>query len=224
MSKHYQMGDVVVKALDEVSLEIKDGELLTLLGPSGAGKTTLLNVLGGIASPTSGKISVFGESIEGKTPPQLAEYRRKKIGFIFQFFNLLPTLNALENVEIALEMLGSKKEVREVAKNYLIAVGLEDRFHHFPSQLSGGQQQRVTIARALAKREFTGGGKFLVLCDEPTGNLDEQTGDTILELIRKMNAEYGATFVVVTHNPALTGKLGAKEIHIRDGHIVSLDA
>ncbi len=219
VSKHYEMGETKVTALDHVSLEIKKGELITLLGPSGAGKTTLLNILGGIATPTEGTVNIFGDHLEGKNPPQLADYRRNRVGFIFQFFNLLPTLNALENVEIALEMLGFKAKVREVATKYLNAVGLGDRINHFPSQLSGGQQQRVAIARALAKHEFTDAGKFLILCDEPTGNLDEDTGDVILDLIKQMSQQFQATFVVVTHNPEITRKLAAKEIHIRNGQI-----
>lgn len=220
VSKHYQMGETTVKALDRVTVTVEAGELVTVLGPSGAGKTTLLNVMGGITSPTSGTIRVFTDHIEGKTPPELARYRRERVGFIFQFFNLLPTLNALENVEIALEMLGEKAQVRATAEKYLAAVHLENRAHHFPAQLSGGQQQRVAIARALAKHEFTDPGRFLVLCDEPTGNLDEDTGDEILSLIRELSAEFRVTFVVVTHNQALSAKLQAREIHIHNGQVV----
>lgn len=218
LSKHYQMGDTVVKALDDVSLEIKSGDLMVVQGPSGAGKTTFLNMVGGIASPTSGSLSVFGENIEKYSAASLAKYRRNKIGFVFQFFNLFPNLNALENVEIALEMVGDRKKVREVALEYLKAVGLEDRIHHFPYQLSGGQQQRVTIARALAKQPFTD-GNFLILCDEPTGNLDEATGNKILDLIKEMNEHYKTTFLVVTHNPKMPDILKAKSIEIRDGKI-----
>jgi len=220
VSKHYPMGELTVKALDEVSLEINSGELITILGPSGAGKTTFLNVVGGIASPTSGELSVFGEELSGKSPPQLASYRQKRVGFVFQFFNLLPTLNALENVEIALQMLGSKQRVREVAEKYLSAVALDDRKTHFPSQLSGGQQQRVAIARALAKQPFTD-GNLLILGDEPTGNLDEETGGVILDLIKQLCHEFKVTFLVVTHNPEISKKLEVdREIHIHNGKIV----
>ncbi|MFX1481382.1 MAG: ABC transporter ATP-binding protein, partial [Promethearchaeota archaeon] len=209
-----------VIALDNVNLKINSGELITLLGPSGAGKTTLLNLLGGIDSPTSGDIIVFNEFISKLSPDQLAEYRKKKVGFVFQFFNLLPSLTALENVEIAIETFGKKEKIRKIALKYLEAVGLGDRLDHIPSELSGGQQQRVTIARALAKEEFAE-GSLLILMDEPTGNIDEETGDQILELIKKIAADYNATFIVVTHNPSITEKLQSREIHIRNGKIIT---
>ena len=150
VSKIYSMGKNDVIALDNINLHIKSGELITLLGPSGAGKTTLLNLMGGIDTPTSGEIKVFNELISELSPDQLADYRKKKVGFVFQFFNLLPSLTALENVEIAIESFGKKEEIRKVAVKYLEAVGLGERLDHLPSELSGGQQQRVTIARALA--------------------------------------------------------------------------
>ncbi len=220
VSKIYTMGEYKVTALDNVNLQIKSGELITLLGPSGAGKTTLLNLLGGIDSPTSGEIKVFGELISTLSPDELADYRKKKVGFVFQFFNLLSSLTALENVEIAIETFGKKEEIRKIALKYLEAVGLGDRLDHLPSELSGGQQQRVTIARALAKEEFAM-GNLLILMDEPTGNIDEETGDQILELIKTIAKDYNATFIVVTHNPLLTQKLQSREIHIRNGKIVT---
>ncbi|MFX1279078.1 MAG: ABC transporter ATP-binding protein [Promethearchaeota archaeon] len=220
VSKIYSMGENEVVALDNVNLEIKSGELITLLGPSGAGKTTLLNLLGGIDSPTSGDIIVFNELISKLSPDQLAEYRKKKVGFVFQFFNLLPSLTALENVEIAIETFGKKEEIRNIALKYLEAVGLGDRLDHLPSELSGGQQQRVTIARALVKEEFAE-GSLLILMDEPTGNIDEETGDQILELVKEIATDYNATFIVVTHNPLITEKLQSREIHIRNGKIIT---
>ncbi len=220
VSKIYPMGQNNVTALDNINLEIKSGELITLLGPSGAGKTTLLNLLGGIDSPTSGEIYIFNELISELTPNQLADYRKKKVGFVFQFFNLLPSLTALENVEISIESFAKKDEIRNVAIKYLEAVGLGDRLDHLPSELSGGQQQRVTIARALVKEEFAE-GKLLILMDEPTGNVDEETGDQILELVKKIALDYNATFIVVTHNPLITQKLQSREIHIRNGKIVN---
>ncbi len=220
VSKIYTMGENKVIALDNINLKINSGELITLLGPSGAGKTTLLNLLGGIDSPTSGEINVFNEVVSNLSPKQLSDYRKKKVGFVFQFFNLLPSLTALENVEIAIETFGKKEEIRKIALKYLEAVGLSDRLDHLPSELSGGQQQRVTIARALAKEEFAE-GNLLILMDEPTGNIDETTGDQILELIKKIVADYNATFIVVTHNPLLTEKLQSREIHIRNGKIIT---
>ncbi|MFO8020796.1 MAG: ABC transporter ATP-binding protein [Promethearchaeia archaeon] len=218
VSKHYQMGETTVKALDDIDLKMAAGELIAILGPSGAGKTTLLNVLGGITTPTNGTVNIFGKEIQDFSTAELAGYRRKNVSFIFQFFNLLPTLNAMENVEVAIEMLGSKKEVKKIAKRYLEDVGLADRVNHFPSQLSGGEQQRVGVARALAKQPFTD-GNFMVLCDEPTGNLDEKTGDKVLKLIKNLSEEHNATFIIVTHNKLIVEKLAAKEIHIHDGRI-----
>ncbi|MFX1574723.1 MAG: ABC transporter ATP-binding protein [Promethearchaeota archaeon] len=220
VSKIYYMGETKVTALDNVNLQINSGELVTLLGPSGAGKTTLLNLLGGIDSPTSGEIKVFNKLISELSPNQLTEYRKKKVGFVFQFFNLLPSLTALENVEIAIETFGNKKRIREIAIKYLEAVGLGDRLDHLPFELSGGEQQRVTIARALVKEEFTK-GNLLILMDEPTGNVDEETGDQILKLVKKIAVDYKATFIVVTHNPLITQKLQSREIHIRNGKIIN---
>lgn len=220
VSKIYSMGKNDVIALDNINLHIKSGELITLLGPSGAGKTTLLNLMGGIDTPTSGEIKVFNELISELSPDQLADYRKKKVGFVFQFFNLLPSLTALENVEIAIESFGKKEEIRKVAVKYLEAVGLGERLDHLPSELSGGQQQRVTIARALAKEEYAE-GNLLILMDEPTGNIDEETGDQILELVKKIAADYTVTFIVVTHNPLITQKLQSREIHIRNGKIIT---
>ncbi|TXT58463.1 MAG: putative ABC transporter ATP-binding protein [Promethearchaeota archaeon] len=218
VSKYYKMGETTVKALDDINLEINARELIAVLGPSGAGKTTLLNILGGITTPTNGSISVFGREIHGHSTAELADYREERVSFIFQFFNLFPTLNARENVEIAIEMLGDKEEVREISDLYLKEVGLGDRMNHFPSQLSGGEQQRVAIARALAKQPFTK-GNLLILSDEPTGNLDEKTGDKILKLIDRLTQESKATFIIVTHNEQLLNKLDVKRIYIHDGKI-----
>lgn len=218
VSKYYQMGETTVKALDNINLELEAGELIAILGPSGAGKTTLLNILGGITTPTDGTISIFGREIHGNSTAELADYRKRRISFIFQFFNLFPTLNAKENVEIAIEMLGDKDKVREISESYLMEVGLGDRMNHFPSQLSGGEQQRVAVARALAKQPFTE-GEFLILSDEPTGNLDEKTGDKILGLIKKLSKEHKVTFLIVTHNERLVNQLDAQKIHIHDGKI-----
>ena len=193
--KTYPMGSSLITALDGVSLEIEAGEFAVVLGPSGSGKTTLLNILGGLEALDSGEVLVGGDNIAGLNNGKLTQYRRQKVGFIFQFFNLLPTLSALENVSLSAEMVdGRGHDPAEV----LTRVGLEDRTDHYPGQLSGGQQQRVAVARALAKNPA------LVLADEPTGSLDVQTGIDVLRVMRELNRETGQTFIIVTHNSAIS--------------------
>ncbi len=198
------MGEVTVDALHEITLDIEPGLFVVLLGPSGSGKTTLLNLISAIDFPTSGKIHVENVDITFLKRKQRAQFRRLKIGFIFQFFNLLPTLTALENIEFALDLVGvsipngtrsfKKKKIREVAEDWLNKVGLKDRANHFPSQMSGGEQQRVAIARALAK------DPPIVVADEPTGNLDYRTGVEILKLMKELNEQTEKTFILATHN------------------------
>jgi putative ABC transport system ATP-binding protein len=204
------MGTTTITALDAVSLEINAGEFAVILGPSGSGKTTLLNVLGGLESPDCGDVRVGEDNIAGLHNGKLTQYRRTRVGFIFQFFNLLPTLTALENVALSAEMVnGRGLDPTEV----LDRVGLGDRLDHYPGQLSGGQQQRVAVARALAKNPA------LILADEPTGSLDVETGIEVLRVMRDLNRETGQTFVLVTHNSAISTiadrviRLGSGKVH-----------
>ncbi len=198
VSKDYPMGEVVVHALRGIDLEVAPGEFIVLLGPSGSGKTTTLNLMGGLDRPTSGRVIVQGEDITRYRDKELTRYRREKVGFVFQFFNLIPTLTARENVEFALALLDGKSgELEKRAQELLEMVGLGDRADHFPSQLSGGEQQRVAVARALANRPP------LMLCDEPTGNLDVETGRSVLQVMRDLNRREGTTIVLVTHNTAI---------------------
>ena len=199
VSKQYLAGDLTVDVLRDINLEIPRGEFVVVLGVSGSGKTTLLNLMGALDRPTSGRIRVDGVEVPAVGERARTEFRRDKVGFIFQFYNLLPTLSAGENVEAALEILPlSQAEIAARSRHYLEAVGLKDKIDKFPSQLSGGEQQRVGIARALAKEPA------LVLADEPTGNLDEDTGLRIVDLLRKLQREKRTTVVLVTHNPRLT--------------------
>jgi putative ABC transport system ATP-binding protein len=207
--KTYPLGNTIIVALDNLSLEIEEGEFAVVLGPSGSGKTTLLNILGGLESPDSGSVLAGGEAIATLSENKLTAYRRRKVGFIFQFFNLLPTLTALENVALAAEMAANGSyQPHEV----LAQVGLADRVDHYPGQLSGGQQQRVAIARALAKKPA------LVLADEPTGSLDMQTGIEVLRVMRTLNRQTGQTFVIVTHNAAIA-RIADRVIHLRSGTV-----
>jgi putative ABC transport system ATP-binding protein len=193
--KTYRMGTSVITALDGISLEIESGEFAVVLGPSGSGKTTLLNILGGLESPDGGDVLMDGEPIANLSEARLTLYRRHKVGFIFQFFNLLPTLTAFENVSLSAEMAnGRGLDPAEMLQR----VGLGDRVDHYPGQLSGGQQQRVAVARALAKNPA------LVLADEPTGSLDVETGIDVLRVMRTLSRETGQTFVIVTHNSAIS--------------------
>ena len=208
VSKNYKMGEVPVSALHEITLDIEPGLFVVLLGPSGSGKTTLLNLISAIDFPTSGRIHIENVDITFLNRKQRAQFRRQKIGFIFQFFNLLPTLTALENIEFALDLVGvstpnggrsfNKKKIRDVAVGWLENVGLKDRANHFPSQMSGGEQQRIAIARALAK------DPPIVVADEPTGNLDFRTGVSILKLMKKLNKQTKKTFVLATHNQQIS--------------------
>ncbi len=213
VQKSYQMGKVLVPALHGVSLYVEKGEFLTIFGPSGSGKSTLLHLLGGLDRPDAGKIVIDGSDILQLSDGKLAELRLTKIGFVFQFFNLLPRLTALRNVELPLAIAGiSEKETTERAKEMLKFVGLEARGDHRPYELSGGEQQRVAIARALINEPK------IVLADEPTGNLDTKTGWEIIQLMKKLNNEKGQTFIVVTHDPRIAEEAD-RTIHLRDGLI-----
>ena len=192
--KIYRMGEVEIAAADGIDFQIKKGEFAVVVGPSGAGKTTVLNILGGMDTATSGEVWIDGKNIVKYSPRQLTSYRRDDIGFVFQFYNLIPNLTALENVELALQICKDPLDAEMVLKE----VGLADRMKNFPAQLSGGEQQRVSIARALAKNPK------LLLCDEPTGALDYNTGKAILKLLQDMCRERGMTVILITHNSAIT--------------------
>lgn len=209
VSKHYQMGEVDVTAINNISLELFDGEFVVILGPSGSGKSTLLNILGGMDLPTVGKVFLEGNEITNYNDKKLTIYRREKIGFVFQFYNLMSNLTAIENVELATEICKDSLEVEKV----MGAVDLLDRKNHFPSQMSGGEQQRVSIARAVAKNPR------LLLCDEPTGALDFNTGIKILALLKKINKEYKKTVVIITHNVPI-GAMADRVIKMRSGEII----
>lgn len=208
LSKSYQMGEVKVKALDDVSLEIYEGEFVVILGPSGSGKSTLLNIIGGMDSPTQGRVIVANEEITKYNDAKLTAYRRDKVGFVFQFYNLMANLTARENVELATEICKDAMNIDEIMKE----VELLDRKDHFPSQMSGGEQQRVAIARAVAKNPL------LILCDEPTGALDFKTGILILSLLQKINRKLHKTVIVITHNMAV-GEMADRVIKMRSGKI-----
>jgi putative ABC transport system ATP-binding protein len=211
VSKIYRMDHTEIAALNDISMEVFPGEFIVLLGPSGSGKTTLLNLIGGLDVPTSGLVEVNGINISKMSRSQLTEYRRREVGFIFQFFNLIPTLNARENVEFAAELSRNPLTAR-----YLLGeVGLEQRMEHFPSELSGGENQRVAIARALATNPE------VILCDEPTGSLDFETGKRIFKLLRTLNQSKHKTIIVVTHN-APVGAIADRLIRMRDGRIVEV--
>jgi putative ABC transport system ATP-binding protein len=211
--KTYHLGANTVTALRGFSVEIESGEFAVILGPSGSGKTTFLNILGGLEQATSGEVRVDGEVISALPEAKLTDYRRRKVGFVFQFFNLLPTLSALENVMLTAEMSNGQGGD---PKQYLEHVGLGDRMDHYPGQLSGGQQQRVAVARALAKKPA------LVLADEPTGSLDIQTGIEVLEVMRTLNRETGQTFVLVTHN-AVIARMADRVVRVGNGEVHSVE-
>jgi putative ABC transport system ATP-binding protein len=213
VTKTYGSGEGEVHALRGVDLEIEPGELVVVLGPSGSGKTTMVNLIGGIESATSGTVVVAGEEISRHTPAELTEFRRRHVGFVFQFFNLVPTLTARENVEVIVELTdrGSMDRV----PGLLDAVGLADRADHFPAQLSGGQQQRVALARALAT------DPAILLADEPTGALDTATGRQILSLLQRTNAE-GRTVLIVTHN-ASVARIADRVVTVVDGRVQSVE-
>ena len=211
VKKTYRMGKVLVPALRGVSFDVKEGEFLTIFGPSGSGKSTLLHLMGCLDRPDEGEILIDGENVLKLSDDKLAELRLTKIGFVFQFFNLLPRLTALQNVELPLTIAGMpEKEAREKAEKTLKLVGLEARMNHRPFELSGGEQQRVAIARALIN------DPKIVLADEPTGNLDTKTGWEIVQLMKRLNEEKGQTFIVVTHDPHIA-ETAHRIVHLKDG-------
>lgn len=212
VSKIYQMGEVSIKACDGIDFEIEKGQFVIIVGPSGAGKTTVLNILGGMDTLTEGQVFVDGREISKLRGKGLIQYRREDIGFVFQFYNLMQNLTALENVELALQICRNPLDAEEVLKD----VGLEERVDNFPAQLSGGEQQRVAIARALAKNPK------LLLCDEPTGALDYVTGKSILKLLQDTCRQKGMTVLVITHNTALT-PMADRVIHIRNGKVSKIE-
>ena len=212
ITKIYKMGEIEIRAADNISFSIDKGEFVVIVGPSGAGKTTVLNILGGMDTATSGTLLVDGDEITAYNPRRLTEYRREDIGFVFQFYNLVPNLTALENVDLALQICRDPLDARKVMEE----VGLGDRLNNFPAQLSGGEQQRVSIARALAKNPK------LLLCDEPTGALDYNTGKAILKLLQNMCRERGMTVIVITHNQAIA-PMADRLIHIKNGQVSQME-
>ena len=210
--KVYKMGEVEIEALKDATFDIEKGEICVIVGASGAGKTTLLNILGGMDTLTSGTVTLDGNEISGYSKKQLTDYRRYDIGFVFQFYNLVQNLTALENVSLATQICKDPLDSAEVLKE----VGLSNRLNNFPAQLSGGEQQRVAIARALAKNPK------LLLCDEPTGALDYNTGKAILKLLQYTSRNTGMTVVIITHNSALTA-MADRVVHIKNGHVSSVE-
>lgn len=211
VTKIYQTGDVAVHALRGVNLDFFPGEFVVLLGPSGSGKTTLLNILGGLDVPTSGSVLYLDHDITSASESELTRYRREHVGFVFQFYNLIPSLTALENATLVTEIAESPLSPEECLR----LVGLEQRFNHFPAQLSGGEQQRVAIARAIAKRPE------VLLCDEPTGSLDYPTGKVVLEALARVNRQLGTFTIVITHNAAIAG-MADRVVRISSGEIIEV--
>lgn len=208
LSKRYVTGDAEVRALQDIDLDIYPGEFIVLLGPSGSGKSTLLNILGGLDRPSAGSAHFADHELNGASDEQLTRYRREHVGFVFQFYNLMPSLTVKENVELVTDIANHPMSATEA----LQLVGLGERLHHFPSQLSGGEQQRVAIARAIVKRPA------VLLCDEPTGALDYQTGKRVLEVIERINRELGTTTIVITHNAAIAG-MADRVLYLGDGRL-----
>jgi putative ABC transport system ATP-binding protein len=209
--KEYVMGEVLVKAANNMSFTVEKGEFVVVLGPSGSGKSTILNIIGGMDRPTLGEVWVDGENIADSTDQELTIYRRNKIGFVFQFYNLMPNLTALENVDLITQVSSNPLDPEEVLRE----VGLGHRLSSFPAQLSGGEQQRVAIARAIAKNPL------LLLCDEPTGALDYETGKAILKLLHDVNKKLGKTAIIITHNVAIA-QMADKVIRVRSGEVESV--
>lgn len=212
LTKIYRMGDVEVHALNAVDFESRPGEFVVILGPSGSGKSTFLNLIGGLDTATSGRIWFEDHQLTGASEAALTRYRRDHVGFIFQFYNLVPSLTARENVRLVTEI--SRRPMRP--EDALALVGLEDRMEHFPAQLSGGEQQRVAIARAIAKRPD------VLLCDEPTGALDSRTGVVVLEALTRVNKEFGTTTIIITHNVAIR-TIADRVVNFANGQIASID-
>ncbi len=212
LTKVYRTGDVEVRALNGVDLRLEAGEMAVLLGPSGSGKSTLLNIIGGLDHPTSGSVKFKGKELSGASDGELTAYRRDHVGFVFQFYNLIPSLTAWENVALITEVARHPMS----ASDALALVGLESRMHHFPAQLSGGEQQRVAIARAIAKNPE------VLLCDEPTGALDSATGIIVLEALARVNEETGATTAIITHNAGIR-KIAHRVFTFLDGRIASME-
>jgi putative ABC transport system ATP-binding protein len=212
LTKIYRMGEVEVQALRGIDLEIFEGEFVVLLGPSGSGKSTLLNILGGLDTPSGGEARWRDHDLGKADERELTRYRREHVGFVFQFYNLIPSLTVLENVALVTEIAEKPMDPEEALR----WVGLEQRLNHFPSQLSGGEQQRVAIARAIAKRPE------VLLCDEPTGALDYETGKLVLEVIARINREIGTTAIVITHNAAIAG-MGDRVMRLTDGRISAVE-
>ncbi len=208
LSKIYRMGEIEVPALQAVDLDLYAGEFVVFLGPSGSGKSTLLNILGGLDAPTAGSVHFLDHELTGSSEEELTRYRREHVGFVFQFYNLIPSLTARENVELVTEIAERPMDPAEALR----LVGLGARIDHFPAQLSGGEQQRVAIARAVAKRPD------VLLCDEPTGALDFETGKLVLEVLERVNRELGTTTAVITHNAAIAG-MADRVIRLRSGRI-----
>ena len=212
--KEYLQGESTLRVLNNVDMQIKEGEFMAVMGPTGSGKSTLLNMIGALDKPTSGKVLIRGTDLSTLDDNQLADLSNKEIGFIFQFFNLISRMNALKNVELPMAIAGKSRSVRRKrAEELLTLVGLEKRMDHRPTQLSGGEQQRVAIARSLTN------DPSVLLCDEVTGNLDTSTGDDIMELLKNLNKEQGKTFVLITHDPQV-GQATERLIQLRDGVIV----
>lgn len=210
--KTFHVGDNEIKAVNNLSFEVQEGKFCIVLGPSGSGKTTALNLIGGMDRADSGELLIDGRNLLGFNTRQLCDYRRNDVGFVFQFYNLMPNLTAKENVELSTEMCKDAFPPEEILEK----VGLKDRINNFPAQLSGGEQQRVSIARALAKNPK------ILLCDEPTGALDYQTGKTILKLLRDMSHDQGKTIIIVTHNSAIKD-MADEVVHIKNGAAESIE-
>lgn len=208
----FQMGEVSVTVLKDINLEVRRGEFLAVVGPSGSGKSTILNLIGGLDSPSSGRLWYGDRELTGASSRELTRYRRDEVGFVFQFYNLVPTLTARENLLVSTEISNSPRDVDEV----LNVVGLSERVNHFPAQLSGGEQQRIAIARAIAKNPE------LLLCDEPTGALDFETGKKVLRLLVDLNQDLKKTVIVITHNAALA-QVADRIIHLRSGEITEVE-